>query len=62
MSIPVKAIVIAASVMCANVQAEESLDMDLLLFLAEFTDEHGDWNGPEIDEENVPIIETGEEQ
>lgn len=25
-------------------------DMDFFIFIAEFTDEQGDWNGPDIDQ------------
>jgi hypothetical protein len=37
--------------------ADETPDMELLLFLSEFTDDEGNWDAPEIDEE--PMLETG---
>lgn len=31
--------------------SDEDPSLDMLLFLGEFTDDQGDWNGPEMDDE-----------
>ncbi|MEJ2407054.1 MAG: hypothetical protein P8171_22770 [Candidatus Thiodiazotropha sp.] len=43
-------------------QAEEAPDLDLLMFLAEFTDEQGNWDAPEIDQVHTLETEAGAEQ
>ncbi len=43
-------------------QAEEAPDSQLLMFLAEFTDEQGNWDAPEIDEEPMLKTEAGAER
>jgi hypothetical protein len=43
-------------------QAEEAPDLELLMFLAEFTDEQGNWDAPEIDQEHTLETEAGDEQ
>ena len=39
--------------------AEDQLDMELLMFLAEFTDEKGDWDAPEVEQPTKTTTETG---
>jgi hypothetical protein len=43
-------------------QAEEAPDLELLMFLAEFTDEQGNWDAPEIDQVHALETEAGAEQ
>ena len=39
---------------------EEELSLEMLIFLAEYSDEEGNWYGPELDESSESQDEQGE--
>lgn len=58
MLIPVSAICLSALLAVSNVMAEEQPDMDFFLFLADFTDDMGDWDAPELDETQLNLKQS----
>lgn len=43
------------------VAAEDPPELELLMFLGEFTDQNGDWDAPEVDQESIAPIEEAQE-
>jgi len=62
MHFPASSICLLVLLTFSNVMAEEQPDMDFFLFLADFTDEEGDWDAPELDENSTQPEATGVEQ
>ena len=62
MRIRVKALCLAGWLIMSSSLAGEEPDMEFFLFLADFTDEKGDWDAPELDEKSTQPDETGVEE
>lgn len=61
MRIPAKALCLAGWLIMSPSLAGEP-DMEFFLFLADFTDEKGDWDAPELDEKSTQSEEAGVEE
>lgn len=62
MLIPVKSACLLGLLTLSPVMAAEEPEIEFFLFLADFTDEKGDWDAPEMDEQSTQSDETGVEK
>lgn len=53
MSTPASALLLAGLIFMTPVVADDTFEIDFLLFLAEFADDQGNWDAPPIEEEDT---------